>query len=92
MRILLVALLLVGCAESQTGLGTYHKVPPVPDQLNDKIGSLPPNSDLTMAGQIRDNNRNIRAYNETGFKYNRLLEYYNCVREAINERKEPKCQ
>ena len=92
MRILLVAILLVGCTQPQTGLGTYPKVPPVPEQLNDKAQALPPNSDLTMAGQIRDNNRNIRAYNERGFKYNRLLEYYNCVREAINERKKPECQ
>jgi hypothetical protein len=92
MRVLILALLLVGCAKPDTGLGVAVQVPPLPAQLNEKARPLPANNDTSMGGQVLDNTRNIRAYNQVGFKYNRLLEYYECVRKAVNQRKKPKCQ
>ena len=92
MRVLILALLLVGCAKPETGLAVGIQVPPVPLQLSEKAKALSPNNDTSMGGQVLDNTRNIREYNEVGFKYNRLLEYYNCVREAVNQRKKPECQ
>jgi hypothetical protein len=92
MRVLFLALLLIGCTKPDTGLAVAVQVPPLPAQLAEKPKPLPANNDTSMGGQVLDNTRNIRAYNEVGFKYNRLLEYYECVREAVNKRKKPECQ
>jgi hypothetical protein len=88
-KILLVALLLSACKHTDTGTGIT--IPPVPVQLSQRAESLPPNNDATFAGQIRDNNNNIRAYNKVASEKNALLDLYNCVRESINNRREPKC-
>lgn len=89
-KILVLALLLSACKHTDTGNGLM--IPPVPSQLADKARPLPANNDATFAGQIRDNNNNIRAYNKVASEKNALLDLYNCVRDAINNRKEPKCQ
>lgn len=87
--LLLVGLLLAGCEHTDTG--NRLTIPPVPSQLAERAEDLPPSTDKTFAGQIRDNNNSIKAYNKVGSEKNALLDLYNCVREAINNRKEPKC-
>lgn len=93
MRLVLILglLALSACAKPETGLAVGPQVPPLPSQLSQKAGRLEPNSDATLAGQIRDNNKSIRSYNDVAHQNNKLIDLYNCVRESINNKKEPKC-
>lgn len=90
MRHLLLVLALSACGG--TGLATGPQIPPIPENLAQKATALEENSDVTMGGQVRDNNSNIRAYNGVAFQTNSLIDLYNCVRESINQKKEIKCQ
>jgi hypothetical protein len=93
MKKLVLVLLLSGCTATQdTGLAVGVQVPPIPESLAQRAGPLPSSSDTTMGGQVLDNTRNIRAYNEKAFQVNDLIDLYNCVREAVNNKKEIKCQ
>ena len=90
--LIVVALLLSACTTTpDTGLATGMQVPPIPEKLAERAGPLPENTDITMGGQVQDNTRNIRAYNQRAFQVNDLIDLYNCVREAINNKKEIKC-
>lgn len=90
--ILVVALLLAACKTApDTGLVTGVQIPPIPEKLAQKAGPLPGNTDITMGGQVKDNTRNIREYNNKAFQVNDLIDLYNCVREAVNNKKEIKC-
>lgn len=91
--LIVVALLLSACKTApDTGLTVGVQVPPLPEKLAQRAGPLPENTDITMGGQVQDNTRNIRAYNAAAFQVNDLIDLYNCVREAINNKKEIKCQ
>lgn len=92
MRHLLLVLALSACGGGSTGLATGPQIPPIPENLARKAVALESNSDVTMGGQVRDNNSNIRAYNGVAFQTNSLIDLYNCVRESINQKKEIKCQ
>lgn len=89
---LALLLFLAGCKTTDTGLTAGIQVPPLPAQLSQKAAQLPPASDKTLAGQIRDNTSNIKAYNTQAYQTNALIDLYNCVRESVNSKKEPKCQ
>lgn len=89
--ILIPMLLLAGCFGSDTGLAPAIQIPPLPYEVSQKAGQLTSNSDLTMGGQVTDNTSNIRAYNKVSHQTNTLIDIYNCVRESINNKKEPKC-
>lgn len=85
-------LALVACTtRPDTGLAPSVQVPPIPERLAQRAGPLPENTDVTMGGQVLDNTRNIRAYNAAAFQVNDLIDLYNCVREAVNNKKEIKC-
>lgn len=91
--IISASLLLSACSTTpDTGLATGVQIPPIPEKLAQRAGPLPENSDITMGGQVQDNTRNIRAYNARAFQVNDLIDLYNCVREAVNNKKEVKCQ
>lgn len=91
--IIVAALLLSACKTApDTGLTPGVQIPPIPENLARKAEQLPPNSATSMGGQVLDNTRNIRAYNEKAFQVNDLIDLYNCVREAVNNKKEIKCQ
>ncbi len=91
--LLVLLLLLSACKTTEdTGLVVGVQVPPLPENLAQRATSLPVNTDSTMGGQVLDNTRNIRQYNEKAFQVNDLIDLYNCVREAINNKKEVKCQ
>lgn len=93
MRILVLALLLAGCSTTHdTGLVKGVQIPPIPENLAQKAEALPANSDTSMGGQVLDNTRNIREYNVKAFQVNDLIDLYNCVRDAVNNKKEIKCQ
>ena len=90
--ILVLVLLLAACKTTgDTGLVTGVQIPPIPEKLAQKAGPLPPNEDITMGGQVKDNTHNIREYNAKAFQVNDLIDLYNCVREAVNNKKEIKC-
>lgn len=91
MRVLILALLLAGCAKPDTGLTTGIKIPELPAELAKRAEKLPENNDQTMGAQVLDNTSNIRAYNSKAFQVNDLIDIYNCVRTAVNEKKEIKC-
>lgn len=92
MRILVpILLMLSACSTPDTGLAPPVQVPPIPENLAQRAQALPPSVDLTMGGQVLDNTQNIRQYNEKAFQVNDLIDLYNCVREAINNKKEAKC-
>lgn len=90
--IVLSFLLLPACMGKDTGLAPAVQIPPIPANLAQERGQLNPNSDITMGGQVKDNTTNIREYNSVAFQVNNLIHLYNCVREAVNNKKEPKCQ
>ena len=83
---------LAACNGKETGLAPQVQIPPIPANLALKAEALPPNTDVTMGGQVQDNTRNIRAYNSVATQVNNLIDLYNCVRESINNKKEIKCQ
>lgn len=92
MKKLVLVLLLSGCTTPpDTGLVTGVQVPPIPRNLAQRAEALPANTDPTMGGQVLDNTRNIKKYNEKAFQVNDLIDLYNCVREAINNKKEIEC-
>jgi hypothetical protein len=85
-------LALVACTtRPDTGLAPPVQIPPLPEKLAQRAGPLPSSEDTTMGGQVLDNTRNIRAYNAAAYQVNDLIDLYNCVREAINNKKEIKC-
>lgn len=91
--LVLALLLLSGCATApDTGLATGVQIPPLPEKLAQKAGPLTLNQDTTMGGQVLDNTQNIRQYNDKAFQVNDLIDLYNCVRDAVNNKKEIKCQ
>lgn len=92
--VIALTLFLTSCSKT-TGTGletTLRRVPDAPTELTVKARPLAPNNDKTLAGQIRDNNNNIKTYNDVAHRYNTLIDIYQCVKEAINSGKEPKCQ
>lgn len=91
--VLVLLLLLSACkTPPDTGLVVGVQVPAIPENLAQRAEALPPSSDTTMGGQVLDNTRNIKKYNEKAFQVNDLIDLYNCVREAVNTKKEIKCQ
>jgi hypothetical protein len=90
--IIVASLFLVGCKTTDTDLATPIQIPPIPENLAQRAGPLPANEDTTMGGQVLDNTRNIREYNSVASQLNNVLDLYNCVREAVNQKKEIECQ
>lgn len=92
--LLLGALLMVSACKTttDTGLATGVQIPPIPENLAQRATALPPSEDVTMGGQVKDNTSNIRAYNSVAFQTNKLIDLYNCVMDAVNNKKEIKCQ
>jgi hypothetical protein len=91
--LLAAVLMLSACGDKEdTGLAPQVRIPPIPDNLAQRARPLPLNSDTTMGGQVKDNTSNIIKYNAKSFQVNDLIDLYNCVREAVNNKKEIKCQ
>jgi len=80
-------LLLAGCANNPPptfGVDPIE-VPDIPEQLNKKAYALPPIEDSSLGGLVRSGNEAAAAYNEVAFRNNALIDFYNCVKESINE-------
>ena len=90
--ILALALLTTACAGKQTGLAPAVQVPPLPGNLAQKAEPLPPITDPTMGGLVQANVDTSKRYNAVSFQLNKIIDLYVCIRDAVNEKKEPQCQ
>lgn len=90
--IIAVALLTTACAGKETGLAPAVQVPALPMNLSQKAEPLPPITDPTMGGLVQANVDTSRQYNAVSFQLNKLIDLYECVRDAVNNKKELKCQ
>lgn len=91
--LLIVSILLLSACKTteDTGLAASVQIPPIPEKLAQRAGQLQASGDVTMGGQVKDNTNNIQEYNAKAFQVNDLIDLYNCVREAVNNKKEIKC-
>lgn len=90
--IIAVAFLLSACATPDTGLAPAVQIPPLPENLAQKPEPLPPITDPSMGGLVEANIESTKKYNAVSFQLDRVIELYNCVRDAVNNKKEFKCQ
>lgn len=90
-KTLLPLLLLSACATTNGGMVdsvTPVRVPDLPPALAEKVERLPDITDDTLGGQVEAGIEADIAYNDVAFKYNSLIDLYNCVRVSINEKVE----
>lgn len=73
------------------GLAPAVQIPPLPENLAQKAEPLPPVEDATMGGLVQANVEASREYNAVSFQLNKLIDLYNCVQIAVNNKKEPEC-
>lgn len=90
--ILAFALLTTACAGKQTGLAPAVQIPPLPGNLAQKAEPLPPITDPTMGGLVQANVDTSKRYNAVSFQLNKVIDLYVCVKDAVNNKKELKCQ
>jgi hypothetical protein len=93
MRVLLLSLVLLGgcCKTLDTGLAKPVQIPPIPEALAKKAGSLPKLEERTMGALVLDGAASDMQYNSVAHQNNKLIDLYNCVRESINNKKEIEC-
>lgn len=90
--ILALALLTTACAGKETGLAPAVQVPPLPGNLAQKAEPLPPITDPTMGGLVQANVDTSKRYNAVSFQLNKIIDLYVCIKDAVNDKKEPQCQ
>jgi hypothetical protein len=90
--ILALALLTTACAGKQTGLAPAVQIPPLPGNLAQKAEPLPPITDPTMGGLVQANVDTSKRYNAVSFQLNKIIDLYICVKDAVNNKEELKCQ
>ena len=90
--VLVVSLLLTACGGKETGIAPAVQIPPIPANLAQKADPLPSITDPTMGGLVQANIESSKKYNAVSFQLNKLIDLYDCVKEAVNNKKELKCQ
>lgn len=91
--IIVAALAVSACAHKpDTGLAPAVQIPPIPANLAQKAEPLPPITDPTMGGLVKANIESSKKYNAVSFQLNKLIDLYDCVKDAVNNKKELKCQ
>lgn len=86
----MLALSLAGCKHKpDTGLARPPEIPALPANLAKPAESLPQLKDPTMGGQALDGSLDDQQYNEVAHQLNKVIQLYNCVREAINTKTQP---
>lgn len=92
MKRILPLLLLAGCTHTpDTGLAVAPQIPELPANLAERAKPLPKLVDPTMGALVLDGTAADQQYNAVGHRNNKLIDLYNCVRDAINNKKEIKC-
>ena len=84
-----LALLLVAC-KTTTGLAPDPRIPDLPSNLEKKAEQLPPITDPSMGGIVRDGTSTDMLYNSVSTQLNNLIDLYNCVKISMNDKKDPK--
>lgn len=81
---------LAGCAHKTPDFGEAKPVsiPDLPADLAQRAEKLPPLTDPTMEGQLRDAIETDRRYNDVAHRFNSLLDLYECVKQSINNEKD----
>ena len=83
-------LLLAGCASStQTGLAPGIQIPPLTEALAKRPERLPPLVDNTMGTLVLDTYARDTQYYNMADQLDTLINLYNCVRSAVNQKKNP---
>lgn len=90
--VIILALLTTACAGKETGLAPAVQIPPLPGNLAQKAEPLPPITDPTMGGLVQANVDTSKRYNAVSFQLNKIIDLYICVRDAVNNEEELKCQ
>lgn len=90
--VLAFALLTAACGGKETGLAPAVQIPPLPGNLAQKAEPLPPITDPSMGGLVQANVDTSKKYNAVSFQLNKVITLYECVRDAVNNKKELKCQ
>jgi hypothetical protein len=90
---LLPLLLLAGCFDEghkveSTGLGYQAQIPELPPELAIKAKALEPITDATMGGTQIQGAKDDMQYNSVAHQNNALIDIYNCVRNAVNNKGE----
>lgn len=60
-------------------------VPGLPEALREEAPKLAPMVDGTIKGVMRDGAKTDSLYNDLRTRYNALVRFYDCVRDAVNE-------
>lgn len=81
------------CAEKQINVGMAQpvQVPEMPVELSTKATRLPDITDPSFSNIILDGADTDIQYNSVSHQLNNLIDFYNCVRIAVNEKKELQC-
>ena len=81
-------LMLAGCAHAPTGLATASRLPELPPALATKAKRLPPITDRTLAGTVKDAVSTDQRYGVVARQLNALIDVYECVRESLNDNRD----
>lgn len=65
------------------------QIPDLPAELSTKAERLPPLADPTLGGMVTSGIQADTAYNDVAYKYNNIIDFYNCIKVAINTKKDP---
>lgn len=86
-----LALLLSACGgeRPQTGMAPPPALPELPEPLRKRAEPLPPITDPSVEGMLRDSVDTDIRYNEVGSQLNALLDAYECIKRSLNERADP---
>lgn len=86
--VIILAVALAGCAhtEPETGLAKAVQVPELPVYFDKKAERLPDIADPSFGGIMIDGAETDMKYNDVSIRYNQLVEYYKCIRIAVNEK------
>lgn len=67
------------------------QVPELTVTLAKKANRLPDITDPSLGGIIKDGIDTDIKYNALAYRYNRLVDFYNCIRNTVNTKDVDKC-
>lgn len=90
--ILPILLFLAACNTTQGAPEVKSiQIPELPVSYT-KAEALPPLTDNTLGGIVKDAVETDKKYNVISLKYNSLIDFYNCIKVSINNKTDPnKC-
>jgi len=86
-----LSMAVAGCSTTGAVDVKSIQIPNLPSELSVKARALPKLTDPTMGAIISDATDTDVKYNDVSIRYNNLIDFYNCIKESINQKKEMKC-